>query len=105
MQKHYNSCLTSDSSRVGTDGSSAGGQLAGGQHNAENGPALLLRTLAPVQWQVSVTVLRMIRIQYGSAVASSCFFQSLEVQASFRGSTLCTSRQADAQQAQQEGQV
>lgn len=48
---------------VGTDGSSAGGQLAGGQHNAENGPALFLCTLAPMQWQVSVTELLTVLFQ------------------------------------------
>lgn len=40
-----------------------------------------------------------------STLADGCFFQSLEVQASFRGRTLCTSRQADVQQDWQERQV
>lgn len=106
----YKSDIICVSSRVGTDGSSAGGQLAGGQHNAENGPALLLRTLAPVQWQVSVSALQMILTQRVpvinvNTVADSFFFQSLAVQASFRGRTLCTGRQADAQQDRPERQV
>lgn len=63
VQMQYDSSLTFASSRVGADGSPAGGQLAGGQHNAENGPALLFCTLAPVQWQVSVPALQVILIQ------------------------------------------
>lgn len=37
---------------AGSNGSSAGGQLAGRQHHAEDGSALLLCTLAPLQRQV-----------------------------------------------------
>lgn len=37
---------------TGTDGNSAGGQLAGRQHYAADGSTLLLCTLAPLQWQV-----------------------------------------------------
>lgn len=45
------------SSLSGHYGSAAGGQLAGRQHNAEDGPTLLLCTLAALQWQVWSLVL------------------------------------------------
>lgn len=42
--------------KTGSDGNAAGGQPAGRQHHAADGPALLVGTLAPLQRQVCAPV-------------------------------------------------
>lgn len=65
---------------TGADGDSAGGQLVGRQRHAEDGPTLLICTMASLQWQVlsyiplrSDTIICSLLIHVFFCVSSSLF--------------------------------
>lgn len=93
---------------TGADGNSAGGQLAGRQHHAENGSTLLICTLAPLQWQVQYAhcLLSGYLLYMWLAVFMRVLhsFQFVPVQTPVRRRAVCTGWEADAQ-TEQERQV
>lgn len=86
---------------TGADGNSAGGQLAGCQHYAEDGSTLLICPLAPLQWQVcSLFTIRLYIIHIICCVFTyTCLvilLQFVPVQTPVRRRALCAGREADA---------